>query len=200
MQDGYESTAGWSFGTSPSLSLDTTYVKEGEYSLKWINHVCPPLPSAFYLLAPFFNTKIQPAGAQFSKANVITDWSSSAYLSWWMYNVVPNNALLTLVLYSENVTSSGGDYYYYRYDKRRERKEILTTALHLPLPLPLTNSSNNRITLNWTGWKLFNVSRSSFPPSRSPVVSPLFLPFPFSILLLYRLSFRFFTLPPFVFN
>eukprot|EP00026_Physarum_polycephalum_P000946 Phypoly_transcript_00947.p1 GENE.Phypoly_transcript_00947~~Phypoly_transcript_00947.p1 ORF type:complete len:1258 (+),score=163.50 Phypoly_transcript_00947:35-3808(+) len=120
VQDGYESTNNWNPSSVfvSSVSLSTKYVKEGTCSFEWKNQV---------------------AGAQFSKTNVITDWSSASHVSWWMYNVVSNNALITLVLYSENATSSGIDYFSYR------------------------------ITLNWTGWKLFNISRSAFPASRFPV-------------------------------
>jgi len=100
------------------LELTTDHVKTGKYSMRWKDHTKP---------------------GSTSTKKFMTDWSDVEYVTLSLYNVVVNTENLVFILFSQNSSSSGDDYYSYN------------------------------IYLNWTGWKTFNLTKSNFTVSRYPV-------------------------------
>ena len=116
----------WSFGHTvrhqfdvvnewTNMELSTEHVKMGKYSMKWKDHT-------------------KKTGVQTKK--FMTDWTNVDRITLSLYNVVNNTEILYFVIFSENLTTSGEDYYY--------------------LTIPL----------NWTGWKIFNWTKNDFRSSK----------------------------------
>jgi len=100
------------------LELSTLHVQLGKYSLRWKDHT---------------------STTSISAKKYMTDWTDVENITLTLYNAVINTEKLYLIIYSENATSSGIDYYQYV------------------------------IPLNWKGWKTYNLTKKDFGKARYPV-------------------------------
>jgi len=109
----FDRTDEWS-----GMELSKDRVKTGSYSMRWKNHLKP---------------------TSVSTTKYMTDWSDVDRVTLTLYNAVSNTEKMYFIIYSENASSSGIDYYYYI------------------------------MPLNWTGWKTYNWTKSDFKISRWPM-------------------------------
>ncbi len=142
---------GYSQDTETVLAAGATppqgYINVGKYHAKYTDRWVKPTEG----LAKNTNAEYVKVGKQSGKwantvdnnrvvaVNIPHDWSKCKYLAFWAYSETANKAAIELAIYSE------------------------------PEPAPQDNYYKMEIVVDWTGWRLFEISLKEFAANRNPV-------------------------------
>ena len=79
------------------------------------------------------------ANTQITKSSFPTDWTVMQKVAFWIYSEAVSNETITLVMYSDNVNTTGIDYF------------------------------SKAFKLNFVGWKQISINKTEFVRNRTPV-------------------------------